>query len=154
MPRVFNKRRPSEIPSGAVYVGRPTQWGNPFRKGSKTQNIADFKAYAEKRHANDPNWLKPLRGKHLVCWCSPAGCHGDVLIAIANSDSSEMRGTPKNKYRYERAAERKQAIETHQYFLLFREYLDLLAEAEQETAIDKEISEIERLEYDAFDPTR
>lgn len=113
MPRVFNRRRPHEIPQGAVYVGRPTQWGNPFRKGSKSQNIADFRAYAEKRHANDPNWLKPLRGKHLVCWCSPAGCHGDVLIAMANSEGSE-----------------------------------------QETDLDNDISEIERLEYDAFDPTR
>ena len=65
-------------------MGRPTQWGNPFSKGSKSQNIADFREYAEKRHASDPNWLKPLQGKNLVCWCSPAGCHGDVLIEMAN----------------------------------------------------------------------
>ena len=42
MPKVYNKRRSSEIPKGAVYVGRPTQWGNPFSNGSKDQNISDF----------------------------------------------------------------------------------------------------------------
>ena len=84
MQQVFNKRRPREIPKGAVYVGRPTQWGNPFSKSSKAQNIEDFREYAEKRNANDPNWLKPLRGKNLVCWCSPEGCHGDVLVEMAN----------------------------------------------------------------------
>lgn len=119
MLRVFNRRRPREIPKGAVYVGRPTQWGNPFRKGSKAKNIADFKAYAEKRKRREPNWLKPLKGKHLVCWCSPAGCHGDVLLKMANEvDASD--GSP----------------------------------SEGSIDIDNEISEIERLEYDAFDPTR
>lgn len=83
--KVYNKRRPREIPKGSVYIGRPTQWGNPFSKGSKAKNISDFERYAKKRHASDPNWLKPLRGKNLVCWCAPAGCHGDVLIRMANA---------------------------------------------------------------------
>lgn len=57
----------------------------------------------------------------------------------------------KNGYRYQRAAERQREIQTHQYFLLFREFLDKLSE--QENDIDTEISEIEKFEYDAFDPT-
>ena len=84
MPKVFNRRRPNEIPHGAVYVGRPTVFGNPFSKGTKAQNISDFREYAEERHGLDPNWLKPLRGKDLICWCKPSGCHGDVLIELAN----------------------------------------------------------------------
>ena len=84
MPKVFSRRRPHEIPTGAIYVGRPSVWGNPFSKGSKAKNIADFRAYAEKRNEREPEWLKPLRGKNLVCWCSPSGCHGDVLIELAN----------------------------------------------------------------------
>ena len=85
MPKVFSRRRPHEIPTGAIYVGRPTVWGNPFSKGSKEQNIADFREYAEKRKKREPQWLKPLRGKHLVCWCKPSGCHGDVLVELANA---------------------------------------------------------------------
>ena len=83
---VYNKRRPNEIPKGAVYVGRPTVFGNPFSKGTKEQNIADFREYAEERIGTDPQWLNPLEGKDLVCWCSPAGCHGEVLIELANKD--------------------------------------------------------------------
>ena len=86
MPKVYNKRRSSEIPKGAVYVGRPTQWGNPFSNGSKDQNISDFREYAEKRMIREPEWLKPLKGKDVICWCSPAGCHGDVLVELANKD--------------------------------------------------------------------
>jgi len=83
-PKVYNKRRPFEIPNGAVYVGRPTQWGNPFSKGSKSENIANFQEYAEKRKKQQPGWLNPLKGKDLVCWCSPEGCHADVLVQMAN----------------------------------------------------------------------
>ncbi len=28
-----------------------------------------------------------LRGKDLVCWCSPARCHADTLLKIANEDT-------------------------------------------------------------------
>lgn len=84
MSKVYSRRRPHEIPAGAVYVGRPTVWGNPFSKGSKDQNIADFREYAVKRNEREPGWLKPLRGKDVVCWCSPEGCHGDVLVELAN----------------------------------------------------------------------
>lgn len=29
MPRVYNKHH-GDAPPGAVYIGRPTKWGNPF----------------------------------------------------------------------------------------------------------------------------
>ena len=84
--RVYNKRH-NGIPKDAVYVGRPTVWGNPFSKGSKQQNIEDFREYAVERLQREPNWLNPLRDKDLVCWCAPAGCHGDVLVELANQES-------------------------------------------------------------------
>lgn len=82
--KVYNKKRPQEVPSGAVYCGRPSQWGNPFRDGTPAQNIIRFKRYAVKRHKFDPNWLRPLRDKNLVCWCAPKPCHADVLLQLAN----------------------------------------------------------------------
>lgn len=34
-------------------------------------------------------WLAPLRGKDLACWCPPGQpCHADVLLRIANEAMS------------------------------------------------------------------
>lgn len=94
MPRVYNKRRPREIPKDAVYVGRPSRWGNPY-KHSKTktreQAIHEFQVYAELKDFYEKDWLKPLRGKDLVCWCSPLTCHADILLRMANEDIETKR---------------------------------------------------------------
>jgi len=38
--RIQRKRTPgSRMPEGAVYVGRPSRWGNPFRIGSNQPNV-------------------------------------------------------------------------------------------------------------------
>ena len=39
MPKVFSRRRPHEIPTGAIYEERPSPWGNPFSKGSKGKTL-------------------------------------------------------------------------------------------------------------------
>ena len=85
MPRVLNNRT-DHIPHDAVYVGRPSKWGNPFligRDGAREQVV--------KRHREwvyftcDLDGLKrELRGKDLVCWCAPLPCHADVLLELAN----------------------------------------------------------------------
>lgn len=87
--RVLNKRT-HEIPEGAVYVGRPSKWGNPFpvRYGgaSREEVIRRYKTWlletpAGKELQKD---LHELRGKDLVCWCAPQKCHADILVEIAN----------------------------------------------------------------------
>lgn len=83
-PRVWNMRD-RKRPKDAVYVGRPSKWGNPFvigRDGSREEVIALFEAdlSPELRQAARAE----LRGKHLTCWCAPAACHADVLLRIAN----------------------------------------------------------------------
>lgn len=87
MAKVLNKKRHG-MPAGAVYIGRPSKWGNPFvvgRDGTRAQVIAKYRAYLL---GND--WLKAalpeLRGKDLVCWCAPDACHGDVLCELANAE--------------------------------------------------------------------
>jgi hypothetical protein len=77
-------------PNDAVYVGRGTPWGNPFRIDNVMGDTRDvvlskFRAYAERRAFVEDDWLLPLRGKNLVCWCAPKPCHADVLIELANS---------------------------------------------------------------------
>ena len=94
MPRVYNKRRPHEIPEDAVYVGRPSPWGNPYRVShvkTREQAIRDFQTYAELKDFYESDWLEPLRGKDLVCWCSPLPCHADILLRMANEDIETKR---------------------------------------------------------------
>jgi hypothetical protein len=82
--KVLNKKDNAQ----GVYVGRPSQWGNPYvigKDGNRVEVIARFRAYAERRLQAEPEWLKPLVGRDLVCWCAPEGCHADVLIQLANA---------------------------------------------------------------------
>ena len=76
------------MPAGAVYVGRPTRYGNPYplvREADREEVISKFRSYATNRLENEPHWLEPLRGKDLACWCAPGRlCHADVLMELAN----------------------------------------------------------------------
>lgn len=86
MPKVLNKRRDG-IPDGAVYIGRPSYWGNPFTigvDGSRAQVIEKYRAQLM-ASPNSLDRLHELRSKDLVCWCAPQACHGDVLLGLANS---------------------------------------------------------------------
>ena len=92
--RIQRKRtRGWTMPEGAIYVGRPTGWGNPFRVGDRATPTA-YAAVAEYE-----DWLvitpegqqiiaaakRLLRGNDLVCWCQlDQPCHADVLLRIAN----------------------------------------------------------------------
>lgn len=84
LPRVWNKK--TGAPRDAVYIGRPSKWGNPFvigKHGTRAEVIAKYRSYI----LSVPNLrrsLGELRGKDLVCWCSPEACHGDVLIELSN----------------------------------------------------------------------
>ena len=71
---------------GAVYVGRGSVWGNPFilgKDGSRAIVIAKFHEYAKWRLSREPEWLAPLKGKDLSCYCAPQACHADVLAQLS-----------------------------------------------------------------------
>lgn len=76
------------MPEGTVYVGRPGRYGNPYNVTNTRTNaiLEKFTAYAETRLTVEPDWLEPLRGKDLACWCrEDASCHADVLLRLANA---------------------------------------------------------------------
>lgn len=100
------------MPAGAVYVGRPGRWANPF--------VGDAAAYWFRLWLHIPGatirdmihaaascgcvtklgrcafgldataakyleGIEALRGRSLACWCVPwKPCHADVLIEFAN----------------------------------------------------------------------
>lgn len=116
MPKVWNKRDPN-VPKDAVYVGRPTKWGNPFKiglHGNREKVVKLFRSLAKdvfipfieqdrtlsfdfgSDEANEA-WkitfgredILELKGKDLVCWCAPQPCHADILLELANADSTK-----------------------------------------------------------------
>lgn len=99
------------MPEGAVYVGRPTKWGNPFqviREGGfwtvVDNNGVDYRepttGWADKDYAVSkavslfamdvelglaPYPIDEIRGKDLACFCPlDQPCHADVLLYHAN----------------------------------------------------------------------
>ena len=85
-PRVLNKKQLRTTVADSVYIGRPSAWGNPFVIG-KDGTRADVIAKYEQWIVQQPRLmarLKELKNKHLICWCAPLACHGDVLLRLAN----------------------------------------------------------------------
>ena len=97
------------MPGGAIYVGRPSRWGNRYRPeqcgeclydaGHESPHTAlglrdavhEYRSWLMVELHFDSDLLKPLRGYDLVCWCpleDAAGkrvpCHADVLLELAN----------------------------------------------------------------------
>ena len=72
------------MPEGAVYVGRPSRWGNPYRVGFLTPAGAVFLyRTVVARDFDRLGWLEPLRGRDLACWCPlDQPCHADVLLEL------------------------------------------------------------------------
>lgn len=98
------------MPEGAIYVGRPTFWGNPYRAGTAAkmpfldegtvltveQSVACYRDLVlgggpnlieSKWHSNRLGLaIIELRGHDLVCWCLlDQPCHADVLLELANA---------------------------------------------------------------------
>jgi hypothetical protein len=80
---VRNKR--NDNCKNAVYVGRPSIWGNPFvigRDGTRQEVIDKYKAWVlQQPHLMAR--LHELKGKDLCCWCAPLACHAEVLEELA-----------------------------------------------------------------------
>ena len=90
MPRVLSIRAlgrsgRADTPT-RVYVGRPTKWGNPFVIGIDGNRATCLAKHAEylKRTPALLEQIHELRGKDLVCYCTPQPCHADLLLQLAN----------------------------------------------------------------------
>lgn len=87
IPRVYNRLSGPVAPAGAVYIGRPSKYGNPFiigKHGTREDVVQLYRQWIVLQPALYLSIRQELRGKDLVCFCSPLACHGDVLLEIAN----------------------------------------------------------------------
>ena len=102
MPIVWNKKHARRIPTDAVYVGRPTKWGNPFshippskyvhvnvkwRVETREEAITEYERWiwSPAQDTLRADMRRELAGKDLVCWCAPLDCHANIIAEIANS---------------------------------------------------------------------
>lgn len=81
--KVLNKHR-DVIPPDAVFIGRGSKWGNPFKIGIHGDRDEVIDLYEEWLLNNVEllDQLDELIGKDLWCFCKPKRCHGDVLIKL------------------------------------------------------------------------
>jgi len=116
MPRRIQRKRTKgwRMPEGAIYVGRPTKWGNPFRPRVTFCDVYGYWWDDPRDNAEAVNfyreWLESgagnlcdideLRGKDLACWCPLVDeqgvrvpCHADVLLELANVRPSDKDET-------------------------------------------------------------
>lgn len=70
-----------------VYIGRGSEWGNPFvigKHGNRAEVIEQYRLQLIDKVRSDysgmVNKLASLHGKTLACYCAPLPCHGDVLV--------------------------------------------------------------------------
>jgi hypothetical protein len=88
-PRLLNASRVGLSVEGAIYIGRPSPYGNPYVvgvHGLRGECIGMFVTWIRKP---EQSWLveiakRELRGKDLICWCAPRPCHGRVWLGIVN----------------------------------------------------------------------
>ncbi|CAF2527720.1 unnamed protein product [Rotaria sp. Silwood2] len=72
-----------------VYIGRPSDWGNPFvigRDGDRADVIRKYRSWIMRQPDLLARAKKELRGRRIACWCKPEACHGDILAEIADVD--------------------------------------------------------------------
>lgn len=78
-----------------IYIGRGSEWGNPFSMKNKSQEERDrvCDEYEKWFWTTDlPNQLYKLFGKTLGCFCKPKRCHGDFLAREANKLQATLKG--------------------------------------------------------------
>jgi hypothetical protein len=61
-------------------------WGNPFmigKDGTPARVVEKYGCWL-RRQPRLMAQLDRLHGRHLVRWCAPLRCHGDVLLRLAS----------------------------------------------------------------------
>lgn len=102
-PRRIQRKRTKvwRMPEGAIYVGRPSVYGNPWTLADASHITGPDRAqwvvdrYERELHerggCGEDDFVtigqirEALTGRDLACWCAPdRPCHADVLLRVAN----------------------------------------------------------------------
>ncbi len=86
---VFNKHKQDKFD---VYIGRGSEFGNPFEMSEKMKRMQVIAAYTH-YILKDKQLLKKmlsLKGKTLGCYCAPQLCHGDMIVWMIENVYNEI----------------------------------------------------------------
>ncbi|MCW3782998.1 DUF4326 domain-containing protein [Defluviimonas salinarum] len=86
IPQVLNAHVVGKSAPNAVYVGRPSPFGNPFsigKDGTREEVIAKYVAWLHQNPDFVARARRELKGRDLICWCAPRACHGHILRDLA-----------------------------------------------------------------------
>lgn len=92
MPQRIQRKRTKgwKMPANTVYVGRPTEWGNPFKAPTndtmgRAYAVVQFAGYCPPDSPLAEAARRILKGKNLACFCpEDQPCHADILLTLAN----------------------------------------------------------------------
>lgn len=91
--RVYDLTRDAKVPSGAVFVGRPTVYVNPYSHLAgvslhKTRTAAEavekYREYVAHNLGIGNEARRNLKGRDLSCNCAQDECHAVVVMELAN----------------------------------------------------------------------
>jgi len=83
MKRVKRENFRSRVPEGALFIGRPSRYGNPFKVSEygRAEALSKYSDFLSALIADKPDFLKPLVGSDVACYCNLEDeCHGDIII--------------------------------------------------------------------------
>lgn len=90
---IYNKHRPQHVPKDAVLVDRTTKYGNHayrMKTATRTERLWAMLAFARYLKSS-PELIadirKNLRGRDLVCWCTPFDCHAEIIQGVAIAEN-------------------------------------------------------------------
>jgi hypothetical protein len=104
--RIQRKREKGwRMPEGAIYVGRPSRFGNPYRVGfvydiddkpffvyTRSQAVSLYQRHLTLNPLTDEQ-LAVLKGKDLACFCPlDEPCHADVLLELVAATGAARGG--------------------------------------------------------------
>lgn len=76
-----------KMPENTKNVTRVSRWGNPFKlikhggTYSLMKSLYEYECWLRKQLKNNPDFLKPLIGFNLGCYCNlDSLCHADILL--------------------------------------------------------------------------
>lgn len=101
--RIQRKRTKGfKLPKGAICCSRPSEYSNPFplSQHGLERSLQLYRRYLQIKLQQNPDYLEPLRGKLLACWCPlTSPCHVDCILEELNRASRTADHHKKNRRR-------------------------------------------------------
>ena len=93
-PELYLRHIKTPNSSNAVYIGRPSVWGNPFsvQKHGRAGAIKKYESYLFSSGLYKQ--LEKLRNVEIICHCYPLPCHGDVILKYLYSSNIQWQFLP------------------------------------------------------------